>query len=103
MLAVSTIAVTAAAAADGSLGRFTNAQCEDLNRRRNVEAHRQSHLTRAVLCDTQPAACVTEMLFAHEIYWSEKQANAVGGIKCAKWRKDEDWPTREPFLTGRQG
>jgi uncharacterized membrane protein YgcG len=99
LLVAAGVAATDVALGISATGRFTNAQCEDLNRRRNIETKRQAHLTKAVLCDTQPAACVTEMLFAHEVYWSEKQAQAVGGIKCARWQNDDDWPTREPFLT----
>ena len=81
-----------------STGGFNTSACEQLNVQRNIDTHRQWQVTRAVLCDTQPAACVTEMLFSHEFYWSEKQAAANGGIKCAKWRRDEDWPTTDPHL-----
>lgn len=80
------------------LGEFDRPSCEDLNRKRNIQAKRRKHLTRAVLCDTAPAACVTEMLFAHELYWSEAEARSYGGAKCAQWTHDEDWPTHEPFL-----
>jgi hypothetical protein len=90
---------TFAASALRPTGSFSTSACEQLVRQRNIEAHRTNHVTRAVLCDTTPAACVTEMLFAHEFYWSERQAAAAGGIKCAKWRTDDEWPTVEPHLT----
>ena len=72
--------------------------CEALNHQRNVDMHRTHQVTKAVLCDTQPTPCVSEFLFSHELYWSEKKAQSVGGIKCARWRRDIDWPTREPHL-----
>lgn len=85
------------------LGKFDASSCEDLNRKRNIQTKRRKHLTRAILCDTAPAACVTEMLFAHELYWSEAEAHSYGGTKCAQWTRDEDWPTHEPFLTRPRG
>ena len=95
------VAVMLATAVDAQspTGKFTNAECEQLARQRNIDTRRQHHITRAVLCDTQPAACVTEMLFAHEFYWTEAQAAAKGGIKCAKWARDDQWPTVDPHLT----
>ena len=80
-------------------GSFSGAACEALNKQRNIDTHRQWQVTKAVLCDTQPAACVTEMLFAHEFYWSESEASKHGGIKCANWRRDDQWPTTEPHLS----
>lgn len=74
-------------------------QCENLNTQRNVDMGRTHEITRAVLCDTKPTPCVTEMLFSHELYWSEERARAVGGIKCARWSADDDWPGREPHLS----
>ena len=88
----------AAAVGTTTTGTYTGAQCEDLNRQRNIETHRQNQVTRAILCDTSPASCVSEFLFAHELYWSEQKARESGGIKCAKWARGEDWPTREPHL-----
>ena len=92
-------AVHAVAPARSSTGPFSAAECEQLAKQRNIDTHREWQVTRAVLCDTQPAACVTEMLFAHEFYWSEQQAAAKGGTKCAKWTRDDQWPTTEPHLT----
>ena len=78
---------------------YTGDQCLELNRKRNIEAHQQDRLTKAIMCDTQPAACVTEMLFQHELYWNEPTAQQAGGAKCRKWRLDVDWPTQEPRLS----
>ena len=66
------VATAQMAAARSSTGSFSAAACEHLVKQRNIDTHRQSHITRAVLCDTQPAACVTEMLFSHELYWTEE-------------------------------
>ena len=86
-----------------STGGFSSGECEALNTQRNIDTHRQWQVTKAVLCDTEPAACVSEFLFAHEFYWSEREAAAKGGIKCAKWRRDEQWPTIEPHLSRPSG
>ena len=73
--------------------------CEALNKQRNIDTHRTNQVTKAVLCDTSPAACVSEFLFSHEFYWSASRAARIGGIKCARWTRDEDWPTDEPHLS----
>ena len=79
-------------------GSYSEAQCEQMNKQRAIDTHREHQVTKAVMCDTRPAACVSEFLFSHEFYWSEQQAAARGGLKCAKWLRDEDWPTVEPHL-----
>ena len=73
-------------------------ECEALNRRRNVDAHRAHQVTKSVLCETLPAPCVSEFLFSHEFYWSAERAARDGGSKCSRWTRDEDWPTLEPHL-----
>ena len=83
MVAVSLPQPTLLAAS--STGGFSNASCEHLNVQRNIDTKREWQVTKAVLCDTQPAACVSEFLFSHEFYWSENQARKNGGIKCARW------------------
>jgi hypothetical protein len=75
---------------------FSPDTCEALNPARNRDMHRSHQITRAVMCDTRPAACVTEMLFAHELYW---QTAPPGGTKCARWKRDGDWPTIDPHLS----
>ena len=72
--------------------------CEALNVQRNIDTHRTNQVTKAVLCETQPAPCISEFLFGHEFYWSEKKARASGGVKCSMWTRDENWPTLEPHL-----
>ena len=82
-------------------GAYTHTQCEALNRQRNVDLHQQDRVTQAIMCGTQPAACATEMLYAHEFYWDRHRAasSALGAAKCHLWRRDEDWPTVEPLLS----
>ena len=92
-LAASFAATEASAVAEAS------SACEALNVQRNIDTHRTGQVTKAVLCDTQPAPCVSEFLFSHEVYWSEARARRDGGIKCARWLRDDDWPAREPLLT----
>ena len=82
-----------------STGAYSEPQCEALNAQRNIDAHQQDKMTRAIMCDTQPAACATEMLFVHEFYWDEKRAERAGGAKCRLWKRDLDWPTLEPVLS----
>lgn len=72
--------------------------CEAMNRQRNVDTRRTNQVTKAVLCETEPAPCVSEFLFSHEFYWSAARAAKMGGAKCARWKRDEDWPTSEPHL-----
>ena len=52
---VALLAQTSSSPSPSPRGRFDEASCEALNRRRNIEMHRRKHLTRAVLCDTTPA------------------------------------------------
>ena len=40
-----------------------------------VRAHMVTHRT-PPRCDTQPAACATEMLYAHEFYWDRHKARS---------------------------
>ena len=80
-----------------ALNGFTDAQCAALNHQRLIDTHRTHQVTKSVMCDTRPAACVSEFLFAHEFYWSEKDAEKRGGVKCRKWGHD-GWPTREPHV-----
>ena len=81
-------------------GAYTHAQCEALNRQRNVDLNQQDRVTQAIMCDTQPA-CATEMLYAHEFYWDRHRArrSTLGASKCHLWRRDQDWPTVEPLLS----
>ena len=101
MLAVVSAGTVQAGSYFRPTGAYTHAQCEALNRRRSVEAKQQDRVTQAIMCDTRPAACVTEMLYAHEFYWDGRKAraSALGGSKCQLWRRDEDWPTVEPLLS----
>ena len=101
MLAVVSAITVQAGSSFRPTGAYTHAQCEALNRRRSVEAKQQDRVTQAIMCDTQPAACVTEMLYAHEFYWDGRKAraSALGGSKCQLWRRDDDWPTVEPLLS----
>ena len=101
MLAVVSAGTVQAGASFRPTGAYTHAQCEALNRRRSVEAKQQDRVTQAIMCDTRPAACVTEMLYVHEFYWDRRKAraSALGGSKCQLWRRDDDWPTVEPLLS----
>ena len=71
-LAASFAATEASAVAEAS------SACEALNVQRNIDTHRTGQVTKAVLCDTQPAPCVSEFLFSHEVYWSEARARRDG-------------------------
>lgn len=83
-----------------STGTYTRQQCDALNKQRNIDAHQADRVTQAIMCDTQPAACSTEMLFVHEFYWDERRAlqSDPRGSKCHRWKRDADWPTIEPIL-----
>ena len=47
-------------------------------------AHTQAHTHRtSPRCDTQPAACATEMLYAHEFYWDRHKARSSTLVRGA--------------------
>ena len=45
--------------------------------------------------------CVTELLFEHEFWLKPGRGfrnRAVALRRCSAWRRDSDWPTRDPHL-----
>lgn len=101
MLATGTLVEGGLDVALNATGTYTHQQCDALNKQRNIDAHQADRLTQAIMCDTQPAACSTEMLFVHEFYWDELRAlkSDPRGSKCHRWKRDADWPTIEPILS----
>jgi len=74
----------------------------------NPQILRQHYITRAILCDVQPA-CISELIFQHEYdhRWtasSHKLPRKLHKLfdariqRCRNWRVDGDWPTFEPHL-----
>ena len=79
--------------------------CEAANDAFRNETYYESRkqVTRAIMCDSAPVPCVTELLFEHE-FWTKPgaraiQKRAVAMQRCRTWQHDSDWPTSDPQLT----
>ena len=75
----------------------------ELARLEHPEFAARHYLTKAVLCDVQPA-CATETLFSHEFSWLPAQlrrpsTQSAWISRCRTWRDDAEWPAREPHLS----
>ena len=53
------------------------------------------------MCSALRRQCVTELLFEHEFWLKPGRGfrnRAVALRRCSAWRRDSDWPTRDPHL-----